>query len=60
MALFNVAAANDAVVKYVHYISEMSQNCECFNRRGEGAGGEGEWGFRASMQGRVWNIFGTS
>jgi hypothetical protein len=27
-----VAVANEAVVKRVNYISEMSQNDECFNR----------------------------
>ncbi len=30
-----MAVANEAVVKRVNYISEMSQNDECFNRRGD-------------------------
>jgi hypothetical protein len=36
VASFNMAAANEAAVKRVHYISEMSQDCEYFNCRGEG------------------------
>ncbi len=34
MAQLNVAVANEAVVKRVNYIWEMSQNDEYFNRRG--------------------------
>ncbi len=34
MAQLNVAVANEAVVKRVDYIKEMSQNDEYFNRRG--------------------------
>ncbi len=30
----NVAVANEATVKHVNYILEMSQNDEYFNRRG--------------------------
>ncbi len=34
MAQLNVAVANEAVVKRVNYIWEMSQNDEYFKRRG--------------------------
>jgi hypothetical protein len=34
VAQLNVAVANEAVVKRVYYIWEMSQNDEYFNRRG--------------------------
>ncbi len=34
MAQLNVAVANEAVVKGVNYIWEMSENDEYFNRRG--------------------------
>ncbi len=34
LALLNVTIANEAVVKGVNYILEMSQNYEYFNRRG--------------------------
>jgi hypothetical protein len=34
VASLNVAVATEAVVKRVQYIAEMSQNYECFNRRG--------------------------
>jgi hypothetical protein len=34
VASLNVAAADEAVFKQVHYISEISRNCECFNCRG--------------------------
>jgi hypothetical protein len=34
VAQLNVAVANEAVVKCVYYIWEMSQNDEYFNRRG--------------------------
>ncbi len=34
MASFNIGAANEAVVKHAHYISEISQNSECFNIEG--------------------------
>jgi hypothetical protein len=32
--ILNVAVATEIVVKCAHYISEMSQNCECFHRKG--------------------------
>ncbi len=34
MASFNVAVVSEAVVKRVHYISEMSQNYVCLNHKG--------------------------
>ena len=54
MSSLNLAAVNEAVVKCVHYISEMSQNCECVASRGAG-GGEGGG---VNEPGRVWNMFG--
>jgi hypothetical protein len=34
VASYNVAVVCEAVVKRVHYISEMSQNYGCLNHRG--------------------------
>jgi hypothetical protein len=56
MSLLNVAAAYEAVVKHAHYISEMSQNCECFNHRGERREGGVELA-RQSLE-YFWNIIG--
>jgi hypothetical protein len=42
VASFNVAAADEAVIKRAYYISEMSQECECFDCRVEG-GGKAGW-----------------
>ncbi len=40
MASFNVAVASEAVDKSVHYISEMSPNYVCLNRRGVAKGSQ--------------------
>ncbi len=42
-----MAVASEAVVKCVHYISEMSQNYVCLNRRGVAKGGQVQIGHLA-------------
>ncbi len=50
MASLNVVVAYDTIVKRAHYVLEISQNCECFNRGG------GLELVRQSLE-YFWNIF---